>query len=42
MNIVESSEVTPWLGKPGGGKQMLLPYSINDLLQGGYIRELKK
>ncbi|WP_439444157.1 glycohydrolase toxin TNT-related protein [Listeria aquatica] len=39
---VESADVAPWFDKPGGGKQMLLPYSINDLLQGGYIRELRK
>ncbi|MBC1398786.1 TNT domain-containing protein [Listeria fleischmannii] len=39
---VEVADVAPWFDKPGGGKQMLLPQSIDDLLQAGYIREIKK
>lgn len=34
---VQQSVVAPWFDQPGGGTQYLLPYTIEELLQGGYI-----
>lgn len=39
---VDSGKVAPWFDKPGGGTQMDLPMSIDELLEGGYIKVLNK
>jgi hypothetical protein len=38
---VQSSEVAPWFGQPGGGIQYKLPESVDDLLEAGIIRRVK-
>ena len=38
---VEQSEIAPWFGSSGGGTQYMLPISIKDLIERGYL-EVKK
>lgn len=37
---VNTGQAAPWFGKPGGGTQYQLPFSIDYLLNNGFIREL--
>jgi|TARA_R110000744_G_scaffold63287_3_gene130194 hypothetical protein len=37
---VDSGKAAPWFDKPVGGTQMDLPMSIDELVEGGYIRVL--
>ena len=36
----DSGKAAPWFDKPSGGTQMDLPMSIDDLIDGGYIRRI--
>ena len=39
---VKAGQAIPWFGKPGMGTQWELPMSIDDLIQGGYIKEVRR
>ena len=38
---VEKAQIAPWFDKPGGGTQMKLPMSIEELINRGYIKKNK-
>ena len=38
---VNSGPAAPWFGRPGGGTQHQLPMSIDELLDKGFIRQIK-
>ena len=38
---VQQSTAAPWFDMPGGGTQQLLPMSIEELLDGKYIIQIK-
>lgn len=40
IEAVEQGEVAPWFDQPGGGTQYLMPESIEDLIDEGYLRRI--
>lgn len=38
---VKSGEIAPWFDQPGQGTQYLSPYSVDELLDLGFINEIK-
>ena len=38
---VKSGEIVPWFDQPGHGTQYLSPYSVDELIRYGFIKELK-
>jgi hypothetical protein len=41
INSVRAGRAIPWFGKPGLGLQYELPYTVNDLIQQGFLIEEK-
>ena len=39
---VEKAQIAPWFDKPGGGTQMKLPMSIEELINRGYIKKINE
>jgi RHS repeat-associated protein len=39
---VEGGVIEPWFGQPGGGTQYLLPNSVENLVQQGYLKAIKR
>ena len=39
---VEAGKVVPWFDAPGGGEQYKMPFSIEDLIDEGYIRRIEE
>ena len=37
---VKSGPAAPWFGQPGGGTQHLLPDTVGNLVNGGYLKPI--